>query len=218
MENRFCSSRELTNEAAVEAIFLIPLIWELGYESSDVSFKESISEIPIGRGSKKVLYKPDFVLKANGIPYIVIDAKSPNENVDDWTLQCSSYCLEINKLYDYNPVQYYAITNGLKFQLYQWDKKDYILDLDFSDFSIDNKKYKELEEKISKAHILQRSKKMLQEIEAGEFEFHTVDLKELSEIFSSLHQMVWRIEKKSPSAAFSELIKIIFINISRLVP
>lgn len=215
MENRFCSSRELTNEATVEAIFLIPLIWELGYESSDVSFKESISEIPIGRGSKKVLYKPDFVLKANGIPYIVIDAKSPNENVDDWTLQCSSYCLEINKLYDYNPVQYYAITNGLKFQLYQWDKKDYILDLDFSDFSIDNKKYKDLEEKISKAHILQRSKKMLQEIEAGEFEFHTVDLKELSEIFSSLHQMVWRIEKKSPSAAFSELIKIIFIKIDR---
>jgi len=215
MKNMFCEKGELTNEAAVEAAFLIPLIWELGYENKDVSFKESISEIPIGKGSKKVLYKPDFVLKAEGIPYIVIDAKSPSENVNEWTLQCSSYCLEINKLYDYNPVQYYAITNGIKFQLYQWDKKNCVLDLDFADFVAGNKKYKDLQNIILKTNVIQSSKELLREIDAEEFDFGVIDLWELSEIFSSLHQMIWRVEKKNPSAAFSELIKIIFIKIDK---
>lgn len=215
MKNRFCDNSELTNEATVEAAFLIPLIWELGYENKDVSFKESISEIPIGKGSKKVLYRPDFVLKADGIPYVVIDAKSPSENISDWTLQCSSYCLEINKLYDYNPVQYYALTNGMKFQLYQWDKKNCVLELDFSDFCVGNKKYKELEKIIAKSRIVQSSKEMLRKIDEEDFEFGVIDLADLSEVFTTLHQMIWRVEKKSPSAAFSELIKIIFIKIDR---
>lgn len=215
MKNKFCENGQLSNEASVEATFLIPLIWDLGYEHKDVSFKESISEIPIGKGSKKILYKPDFVLKADGIPYVVIDAKSPAENIDEWTLQCSSYCLEINKLYDYNPVQYYAITNGEKFKLYRWDKKDCILELDFSDFNDEKEKYKELQQVISKQNVLQDAKEMILKIESEDFEFGVVSLTELSDIFSSLHNMIWRIEKKSPSAAFSELIKIIFIKIDR---
>lgn len=153
MKNKFCDNGQLINEASVEAIFLIPLIWDLGYEHKDVSFKESISEIPIGKGSKKILYKPDFVLKADGIPYVVIDAKSPAENINEWTLQCSLYCLEINKLYDYNPVQYYAITNGEKFQLYRWDKKDCIMELCFSDFKDAEEKYEELKHLISKQNV-----------------------------------------------------------------
>lgn len=55
MKNKFCDNGQLTNEASVEATFLIPLIWDLGYEHKDVAFKESISEIPIGKGSKKIL-------------------------------------------------------------------------------------------------------------------------------------------------------------------
>lgn len=215
MKNRFCENSELINEATVEAAFLIPLIWELGYDNKDVSFKESISEIPIGKGSKKVLYRPDFVLKADGIPYVVIDAKSPNENINEWTLQCSSYCLEINKLYDYNPVQYYALTNGMKFQLYQWDKKNCVLELDFGDFIVGNRKYEELEKVISKMHVVQSSKEMLRKIDEEDFEFGVIDLANMTEIFSTLHQMIWRAEKKSPSAAFSELIKIIFIKIDK---
>ena len=215
MKNIFCETSDLTNEAAVEAAFLIPLISEMGYDKKEVSFKESISAIPLGKGSKKVLYKPDFVLKVSGIPYIVIDAKSPKENLGNWTLQCSSYCLEINKLYDYNPVQYYILTNGFKLQLYQWDKKECILDLDFCDFYIENNEYKELRNIISKESALQNAEKLLHVIESAYFIFETIDLKRLSEIFIKLHKMIWRIEKKSPSAAFSELIKIIFIKIDK---
>lgn len=58
MKNKFCDNGQLTNEASVEATFLIPLIWDLGYEHKDVSFKESISEIPIGKGSKKYYINP----------------------------------------------------------------------------------------------------------------------------------------------------------------
>ena len=108
-KNRFCSLKDLKNEASVEASFINKLLDYLEYPHSDISFKESIKEIVVGKGSKKILYRPDYVLKTKGIPTIVIDAKSPKENIEDWESQCSSYCLEINKQYEYNPVQFFYV-------------------------------------------------------------------------------------------------------------
>lgn len=215
MQNMFCKSTDLTNEAAVEANFMIPFIWKMKYESKDVSFKESISEIPIGKGGKKILYKPDFVLKITGIPTVVIDAKAPSEDLNEWTLQCSSYCLELNKYYDYNPVQFYILSNGLKLQLYQWDKRSCILELDFKDFDGNNEKYKKLVEIIEKNNIILTTDKLKKAIDEEYFEYKSTNLQELSKIFADLHKMIWRSEKKSPSAAFLELIKIVFIKIDQ---
>ena len=62
-------------------------------------------------------------LSVKGVPLAVIDAKSPDENIADWEYQCSSYCLELNKLYDYNPVSLFVLTNDLKTAVYKWDQK-----------------------------------------------------------------------------------------------
>ncbi len=48
--------------------------------------------------------------------------------------------LEINKSFDYNPVQYYMLTNGLKTAVYQWDKADNLIEMDFDDFVDGNSK------------------------------------------------------------------------------
>lgn len=214
-ENLLCNLNNLKNEASVEACFINPLLELLGYSNDDISFKESISEIVVGKGSKKILYKPDYVLKTKNIPTVVIDAKSPTESIENWESQCSSYCLEINKHFDYNPVQYYMLSNGLKTSLYRWDVKAPILTLSFDNFLEGDKSYLELNKILHRKNtnnLLTKEKKNLEE---SEFPFSKVPLYELINKFQKLHQLIWKSEKKGPSAAFIELIKIIFVKLNK---
>lgn len=215
MKNMFCSLADLKNEAAVESYFVDRLLQHLGYEDEDIKLKTNISEYEVGKGSKKSLYKPDYVILSSGVPTIVIDAKSPNENIDSWELQCSSYCLEINKEFDYNPVEFYLLSNGSKTALYRWDQKRPLIELDFVDFVAGNAKLTELEDKISKQTLSQLSEQLREELEYSDFTFEKVSLDELAGKFQKLHQEIWQSEKKGPSAAFQELIKIFFVKIRK---
>ena len=143
--NQYCSLSDLTNEATVEARIVDPLLSDLGYTHQEIRLKTSISEIAVGKGSKKVLYKPDYVLTSEGIPTIVLDAKSPDESLEPWEIQCSSYCLEINRLFDYNPVTHFVLTNGLQTQVYHWDKKNPVLTLAFSELTDTSQGFSDLE-------------------------------------------------------------------------
>jgi type I restriction enzyme M protein len=215
LKNIFCSLADLKNEAAVESYFIDRLLQHLGYEDEEIKLKTNISEYEVGKGSKKSLYKPDYVILSSGVPTIVIDAKSPKENINDWELQCSSYCLEINKEFDYNPVEFYLLSNGSKTALYRWDQKKPIIELDFSEFEIGNTKLTELENKISKVTISQLSEQLREELEFSDFKFERVSLEELAIKFQKLHQEIWQSEKKGPSASFQELIKIFFVKIRK---
>ena len=214
-ENMFCKLSDLKNEATVESFFIDRLINHLGYEDSDVSLKESISEFTIGTGRKKVLYRPDYILKTQNVPTIVIDAKSPKENIDDWELQCSSYCLEINKEFDYNPVRYYVLSNGNETSVYQWDKKKPLLKINFNNFNNSSPELKQLEELISRTATKKIAHNLKDELDSKEFEFGPITLEELSGKFQKLHQEIWQSEKKGPAAAFHELIKIFFVKIRK---
>jgi len=114
VSNLFCKRSSLTNEASVETWFLNKFLDHLGFSADDIRLKTSIQELKVGQGSRSSLYKPDYVIVLNGFPTLVIDAKSPDENIDDWVTQCGSYCLEMNKLYEHNPVEFYLISNGLQ--------------------------------------------------------------------------------------------------------
>ena len=215
LKNIFCTLSDLKNEAAVESYFIDRLLKYLGFSDEDISLKESISEYAIGKGSKKSLYKPDYVVKSSGIPTIVIDAKSPKENINDWELQCSSYCLEINKEFDYNPVEYYLISNGIKTSLYKWDKKKPLQTLDFLDFQEYSPSLNDLLSLISKESIVEVSESLKEKLESTSFKFEKMSLDELASKFQKLHKEIWQSEKKSPSAAFQELIKIFFVKIRK---
>ena len=61
---------DLRNEADVEMWFILPLLRALGYTQSDITLKTAIQEFKIGKGRKAELYRPDFILKIEGIPKV----------------------------------------------------------------------------------------------------------------------------------------------------
>ena len=74
-KNLFCAIKDLKNEAAVEALFVERFLKALNNPDSRVSRKESITQISIGKGSKKENYRPDYVLlNSAGEPILVLDA------------------------------------------------------------------------------------------------------------------------------------------------
>ncbi len=215
MKNKYGNSSVLTNEASVEFNFINLLIKDLGYTDEDVSYKESISEIAVSIGRKKVLYKPDFVLKINGIPSVVIDAKAPAEDIDKWATQCSSYCLELNRSYEYNPVQFFCVTNGLKTSLFRWDNRIPLCVLNYSEFEDGSEAYQFFKGVVSKEIVLRKAEELRHGIENSLFSFEPATIGQLNNLFPKLHKLIWQAENKSPSAAFVELMKIVFVKIDK---
>ncbi|HZS27529.1 MAG TPA: N-6 DNA methylase [Candidatus Angelobacter sp.] len=214
-KNLFCKRSNFTNEATVEKWFLDPLIAYLGFGADDQRLKTSIGELKIGKGSKSSLYKPDYIIEAGGFPVLIIDAKSPNEDIDDWVWQCRSYCLELNQMYEHNPVEFYLISNGLETALYKWDKGKALLELEFGDFVVPNEKFAELKSLISKSAIRALAEDKRQELQNSSFDLEPVSLETVSAIFHKLHDYMREKEKKTPSAAFMELMKIVFVKIKK---
>jgi len=215
MKNLFCSSQSLNNEASVEKCFVDRLLTDLGYADADIAYKTSLKEIKVGKGAKSELYKPDYMLLDRGVPVVVVDAKGPKEEINNWTLQCSSYCLEFNKKFDYNPVRYYVISNGFATSVFQWDKEEPLVTLKFADFEISSQAYKELKGLISKkslSHLIEEERK---ESEQAVFVFDKVTLDELLGRFQKIHQYIWKKEKKKPSSVFEQLMKLVFVKIRK---
>ena len=151
MKNNFCDSRDLKNEATVEALFVDRLLSTLKYPDNRIRRKESIESIAIGKGSKKENYKPDYILlDSNENPIIVLDAKSPKEALPKYHYQVSSYALHLNQQFtDRNPVRYTALTNGITFIVYPWDIGTPVFYLAFEDFVDGNYKFLELRSHLS---------------------------------------------------------------------
>jgi len=215
VKNMFCNRSDLTNEASVEAWFVDKLLHHLGYLPEDIRLKTSLKEFKVGKGSKSEFYKPDYVIISEKFPALVIDAKSPTENIDNWIPQCSSYCLELNKEYPQKPVEYFLISNGLKTTLYKWDERKPKVELDFIDFRKGNSKFNILVDFISKKNLLQITHEKHSKLMDSIYQFRSASIDELTLLFGNLHNFIWRTEKKTPSAAFEELMKIIFIKLKK---
>jgi len=209
MNNQFCKYRDLSNEADVEALFVDRLLRHLNYPDDKVLRKKSLSEIIIGKGSKKERYKPDYVLlDAVGDPIIVIDAKSPKVTLEDYHYQVSSYALHLNQGFkDKNPLIYCILTNGAFLTVYSWDNSQPIFHLKFDDFVPHNEKYLELRSNISYSAFKQTL------ATKDVFEFRRPTLSTLLKTFNECHNIIWKKEKISPTDAFYEFAKLMFIKI-----
>ena len=215
VKNAFCKRSNLTNEASVETWFIDPLLTYLDYQPEDIHLKTSLREFKVGHGSKSSLYKPDYVISLNGYPTLVIDAKHPHEDIDDWVSQCSSYCLELNKLYEHNPVEYFFLSNGLKSKLYQWDKGKPLLEMKFEDFIEGDSRFSQLRKLIGKSVLKKLSGAKRENLMESAFRLETISLDEMAAIFSRLHTYIWQTDVKFPGGAFQELLKIVFIKIKK---
>lgn len=209
MKNLFCNDADLSNEADVEALFVEKLLKALDYPDSNILRKDSIDQVVIGKGSKKENYKPDYVLKdSNGEPIIVIDAKSPSEQPEAYHYQVSDYALSVNQKYpDKNPVRYIAVTNGHLFIVWPWDSERPIFFMKFGDFQKQSEKFLELRANLSYLMFKQIS------ITKDVFPFERPELSLLIRTFNDLHNLIRKKETLSPSDAFYEFAKLMFIKI-----
>ena len=194
--NIFCKKSDLNNEADIETWFINKLLSFLSYLPEDIKLKTSLSEFKIGHGSKSSLYKPDYVILAEKFPGLVIDAKHPHENIDNWTSQCSSYCLELNKAYKHNPVEYFLISNGIVTSLHKWDRLKPLITLGFEDFYENNEKFTTLISYIHKKNLMKLSVKKHDTLMDSDFEFNPVPIEEISSLFTKMHDFIWKTEKK----------------------
>ena len=76
---------KLLNESDVEQKFVYPLLtlnppYGFGYPTSTVQTKVNIKKYYIGKGAEKKLYFPDYILSNLGIPFLVVEVKSPSED------------------------------------------------------------------------------------------------------------------------------------------
>lgn len=212
MNNQFCDKSDLKDESDVEQFFVIRLLTSIGYKDSSIKTKKSLGELAVGKGSKKENYKPDYVLINEKKPKIVLDAKSPEEKIEDWTYQVSGYALGLNKKFKgENPVRYTILTNGFHFNIYNWDEEEPVLTLKFEDFVKDNKKFDELKKLISFEEIIKDTGK--NEISIADF-LSKPSVEEIKSAFNKCHNLIWKKQKISPTDAFYEFSKVIFVKLN----
>lgn len=215
LENKYCSLDSLTNESSVEQFFIIRLLTDLGYNDAEIKTKQSITKLTLGKGRKKEHYKPDYVCFAGNKPRIVIDAKSIDENIDNYIYQASSYSLFLNNKYEgIKPVKYFMLSNGKTTKLFNWDEERPIMDLSFSDFKDANINFKKLQDLISRNSIINMNETT--EINPDNFfKLNKPDPKELNGIFTACHNLIWKKEKINPTDAFYKFTKLMFIKLNQ---
>lgn len=125
------SFENLSSESDVEQKFIYPLLTQkgpygFGYPPSIIETKVNIRKYSIGKGTEQKLYFPDYILANLGLPFLVIEAKKPNENVAEGYRQARLYATELNTEFPHeiNPVKYIISTDGIDFWLGFSDSKD----------------------------------------------------------------------------------------------
>ena len=211
--NIYCRFSDLSNEASVETFFLGRLLSDLGYKDSQIKTKQNLQTLTVGRGHKREKYKPDYALMFRGAPRCVVDAKATDEDLNDWIEQCSGYSLALNRKYDNrNPVRFFLLSNGLSTVLYEWDKEEPLLTLDFSDFTWGNPRYEHLKTVIGAANISRSVAEPLG-LENAIFKFERPTTSRARQLFATCHKVIWKSEGYGPGPAFHAFVKLMFVKL-----
>ena len=210
--NLFCRKRDLINEADVEQIFARRLIEYIGYEDKQIRPKDSLTKLTVGgmRGAK-AQYKPDFAIRIGDRVRWILEAKSPDENLDDHLWQPRGYCTLLNGAYrTENPVRYFLLTNGLLTRLYRWDVNDAILQLDFSEIDKANPDFKKLISYLSQDNFVGLQ---IVEVSGDTHRLEKRPLADVNSAFAWCHQQIYRRDNISQAVAFNEFVKVIFLKL-----
>lgn len=144
-------------------------------------------------------------------PVIVIDAKSPTEEVDEGVSDAQMYASILRrKLKEPKPDQFCIGTNGMMLVVKNFDNDTSVITLNFEDFVENNQKYSKLKKILSQSLILIKQKRLAEET----FEFKKPDLSEIRGIFEACHNIIWRKEVMSPESAFYEFSKLMFVKLN----
>ncbi|MBU1202714.1 N-6 DNA methylase [Patescibacteria group bacterium] len=201
--------KDLKTEAEVETRLLAKLFNDLGYTDQSVIPKKRLLNLMANDGSKKIKIEIDFLLLgSNGNAKVVVEAKDPNKSINEAWGQAASYALSYNRdKLDKEKVKWLLISNGFITSLFKWDSSTPIVTLQLSDFASGSPAYTNLRSYIKY--------KTADEVVHGDgLKFEIVSPDELNKIFQQTHDLIWKREKLSPTDAFFEFCKFIFIKIN----
>ncbi len=210
--NLFCRLDDLMNEADVEQIFARRLIEYLGYEDRQIRPKDSLTKLTVGgmRGTE-AQYRPDFAIKVGNQVRWILEAKSPNEDLDHHLWQPRGYCTLLNGQYrTENPVLYFVLSNGFKTRLYQWDVNDPIVELDFDEMDKSKLGFQKLVDYLSSDKF---ARPRASEMDGDMHRLEKRPLEDVNAVFAWCHQEIYKKDNISQAAAFTEFVKVVFLKL-----
>src|SRR5688572_11886190 len=100
----FCELKDLITESDVEQKLVLPLLTTssplgLGYAISELRTKLSIRRFQIDKGKAQKLYYPDYLVLLEGLPVLIVEVKTPGEDVVEALREARLYANELNALY-----------------------------------------------------------------------------------------------------------------------
>ena len=211
-KNKFCRSSDLSNEASVESFFVLRLLASLGYQDREIKTKQAIQELRVAKGRSQEPYRPDFLIVCGNKPRWLIDAKSPEEHIEDFTYQGAGYALQINRKYGDRPLRYYMLTSGFLTRIYVWDQEEAILSLRFGDVVDGNAKYETLVRLLSADAARAGWEGTVEKPPEGRVLVRP-NMDAVKKAFLRCHKIIWKSEKMSPQAAFVEFAKLLFVKL-----
>ncbi len=201
-------STNFKNEAQVETRFAAPLFKELGYPDRSILPKEKVPRLIGYEGSKKKMLEVDFLLiDPDQFASTVVETKAPTEDISSHWGQAASYALSHNQSLkpEEKGIEWLLLTNGLMTALYPHDRATPLVTLRLEDFSSGSPPFVTLKNYVRYKTRKQRKK--------DENIFETIPPASLNALFDECHRLIWKKEKLSPTDAFYEFCKFIFIKI-----
>ena len=200
-------TNDLISEAQVETRLLAPLFRDLGYPQVAILPKKQLEPLIAFSGSKKMPIVADFILlRQNKTAKVVVETKDPKKPLQNAWGQAASYALSYNSDKDEeSKIKWLLISNGHITSLYKHDNNRPIVTLRLSDFASGSPPYVALRSYIK--YITD------DEIITGGIAFNIISPSELNGLFNKCHDLVWKKEKLTPTDAFFEFCKFIFLKI-----
>jgi hypothetical protein len=204
---------QLLTESDVEQKFVYPFLIAdppggLGFGKVTILTKHNIRRFSIDKGKQQKSYFPDYMVVIAGFPLLVIEAKKPNEDLQNAYREARLYAAELNAVYPskLNPVSRILVTDGLKFLAGHADTNEPAVRLEYDDFDVYSQGFSNLHEllrietleaefvrlsKLTKATRLFKPRKMvgglsIQNEEVGHNTFGATISAEFSSIFNPL--------------------------------
>lgn len=144
----FCDKNSLVTESDVEQKFIYAFLTTqlpmgFGLNDTQILTKHILRQRLIGKGQKQKYYYPDYLISIRGIPVCVVEAKKPEENLEDAFAEARLYASEVNAKFPHqiNSCKYIIVCNGDETWAGYFDQAEPVIKLLFDDFSTESRKY-----------------------------------------------------------------------------
>lgn len=125
------------NESDIEQKVIFPFLTTdspegLGINKEFILTKHNIKSLEVGKGNTKKVYYPDYLVIINGVPVLLVEAKTPGEDLEAAFHEARLYALELNAKYEskLNPLTKIIATDGYKWLAGEWDNNQGAYNLD----------------------------------------------------------------------------------------